>query len=145
MSDALPTAQSAFRDLLLTVVGQAFDAAGYALDEQPLKWAGGQFRFSADLPDGLTATLEFQHLAYQDTEWSSGMPSRFRVTAARSDGLRRDLSTLVVTDFGVAILPSDKHWWTYRSISDLGRALAEAGSLAVAYAMPWLSGDLTPP
>lgn len=137
-------AQDAFRDLLLTVVGQAFSAAGYQLDELPLKWAGGQFRFSAQLESGLTATIEFQHLPYADTEWSSGVPSRFRVTLMRSDGLRRDLSGLVVEDFGVAIVPSGKHWWTYRDMQSLGRALGEAGSLAVAYGMPWLAGDLSP-
>jgi hypothetical protein len=30
-------------------------------------------------------------------------------------------------------------------MTELGRALGEAGSLAVGYGMPWLSGDLTPP
>lgn len=138
-------ANDSFRDLLLTVAGQAFAAADYHLDEQPMKWAGGQFRFTKTLPDGLTAAIEFQHLAYADTEWASGNPSRFKVTLLRSDGIRRDLSALVVDDFGVAILPSAAHWWTYRSIADCGRALGEAGSLAVAYGMPWLAGDLMPP
>lgn len=139
-----PAAQDAFRDMLLTVVGQAFTAAGYQLEQAPLKWAGGQFRFSAALASGLTATIEFQHLPYTDTEWSSGVPSRFRVTLMRSDGVRRDLSALVVEDFGVAIVPSGKHWWTYRTVTELGRALGEAGSLAVAYGMPWLAGELSP-
>jgi hypothetical protein len=57
--------------------------------------------------------------------------------------LRRDLSALVVEDFGVAILPSGKHWWTYQDTQTLGHALAEAGHLIVGYGMPWLSGDLT--
>jgi hypothetical protein len=138
------SANDSFRELLLTVVGQAFSAAGYHLDEQPMKWAGGQFRFTTTLPDGQNAAIEFQHLAYSDTEWASGNPSRFNVTLRRSDGRKRDLSALVVTDFGVAILPSPSHWWTYRSITELGRALGEAGSLAVAYGMPWLSGELLP-
>jgi hypothetical protein len=72
------------------------------------------------------------------------MPSRFRVTLSRSDGLRRDLSTLVVDDFGVAILPTANYWWNYRDVQSLGNALAEAGHLVVGYGMPWLSGDLTP-
>lgn len=139
-----PAAQDAFREMLLTVVGQAFSAAGYQLENLPLKWNDGQFRFSRQLANGLTATIEFQHLTYTDTEWSSGSPSRFRVTLRRSDGLHRDLSALVVTDFSVAILPSAKHWWTYRDVPSLGRALGEAGSLAAAYGMPWLSGDLSP-
>ena len=139
-----PAAQDAFRDLLLTVVGQAFSAAGYHLDEVPLKWAGGQFRFSKRLADGLTATIEFQNLPYADTEWSSGAPSRFRESLLRSDEIRRDLSALVVEDFGVAIVASGNHWWVYLDVPGLVRALDEAGSLAVAYGMPWLAGELTP-
>ena len=137
-------ANDSFRELLLTVVGQAFTAAGYDLIDQPMKWANGQFRFNKALPDGKITTIEFQHLTYADTEWASGNPSRFKVSLARSDGLKRDLSALVVTDFGVGILPSASHWWTYRDIASLGRALGEAGSLAVAYGMPWLTGELSP-
>jgi hypothetical protein len=137
-------ANDSFRELLLTVTGQAFAAAGYELADQPMKWANGQFRFNKTLPDGHTATIEFQNLAYTDTEWASGNPSRFKVALMRSDGLKRDLSALVVTDFGVGILPSASHWWNYRDITSLGRALGEAGSLAVAYGMPWLAGELSP-
>jgi hypothetical protein len=137
--------QAYFGTILITVVGQAFNAAGYALDDLPLKQAGGQYRFTRTLDSGLRATIEFQALLYTDTEWSSGQPSRFRVTLARSDGQRRDLSALVVQDFGVKILPSAAHWWTFRTVDDLGKALAEAGHLAVGYGMPWLAGDLTPP
>ncbi len=137
--------QATFREYLLIVAGQAYRSAGYELDEQPLKWAGGQFRFTLQREDGLTAHIEFQHLAYQDTQWASGNPSRFRVTLRRSDGIHKDLSELVVTDFGVAILPSPQHWWTYKNLTTLGKMLAEAGSLAIGYGMPWLSGDLTPP
>ncbi len=137
--------QATFREYLLIVMGQAFRTAGYELEEQPLKWSGGQFRFTQQREDGLTAHIEFQHLAYQDTQWASGNPSRFRVTLKRSDGVNKDLSELVVTDFGVAILPSPRHWWTYKNLTDLGKMLGEAGSLAIGYGMPWLSGDLTPP
>jgi hypothetical protein len=61
------------------------------------------------------------------------------------DFIRRELSALVVEDFGVAILPSADHWWTFRYIKELGSALAEAGHLVVAYGMPWLAGELSPP
>lgn len=143
--------------LLVTVVEQAFGAAGYALEERPVQWAGGLFRFAKPLPDGLTAFIEYQLLAYTDTMWASRQPSRFRVTLTRTDQLapsqasqhpqfaQRDLSTLVVEDFGVAILPSADHWWTFANTTELGNALAEAGHLVVGYGMPWLSGDLVPP
>lgn len=138
------TPQEHFRLILLTVAGAAFDAAGYRLDERPMLWAGGLFRFARPFDDDTVAQIDFQLLAYADTEWSSGAPSRFRVTLARGER-RRGLGELVVVDFGVGILPDSDHWWTYRNTDELGRALAEAGHLVVGYGMPWLSGDLHPP
>lgn len=142
------TPQEYFHLILLTVVGQAFSAAGYELEERPIQWAGGMFRFAKMMDDGSNAFIEFQLLAYSDTLWSSGMPSRFRVTIARSDTsqvIRRTLSELVVEDFGVAILPSADHWWTFKTTDELGKTLAEAGHLIVGFGIPWLSGDLVPP
>ncbi|RMF77959.1 MAG: hypothetical protein D6737_16245 [Chloroflexi bacterium] len=150
------SANEYFRSILLTVMGQPFDAAGYILEEQPVQWAGGMFRFVKPLDDDLYGFIEFQHLAYSDSEWASGMPSRFRVSVIRSDNVnaslvsthprytRRTLSALVVEDFGVAILPSSDHWWTFKSTEELGNALAEAAHLLIGYAMPWLAGDLKP-
>jgi hypothetical protein len=150
------TPQEYFRLILVTVVGQAFGAAGYVLEERPMQWAGGMFRYTTPLPNGLHGFIEFQLLAYVDSEWSSGQPSRFRITLIRSDSptaapsththyARRTLSALVVNDFGVAILPSADHWWTFRDTETLGHALAEAGHLVVGYGMPWLAGELMPP
>lgn len=157
MTDERQSRNDYFRTLLLTVVGQAFTAAGYTLEDSQVQWAGGRFRFVKSLDSGLRGFIEFQVLSYTDNEWSAGMPSRFRVTLIRTDQAapyaasehpkyaQRDLSALVVADFGVAILPSAQHWWTYRTTDELGNALAEAGHLIVGYAMPWLSGDLLPP
>lgn len=141
--------------ILVTVVGQAYTAAGYTLQEQPLKWAGGRFRFLKALSDTHYGIIEYQLLAYQDTMWSSGMPSRFNVTLIRADNanglesddaeyVRRDLSALVVEDFGVPILPSATYWWQFKTQDALGKALAEAGHLTIGYAIPWLAGDLSP-
>ncbi len=155
MTDQSP--QEYFRLLLLTIVGQAFSAAGYELEARPAQWAGGLFRFVKALDNDLYGFIEFQYLHYADTEWSSGVPSRFRVTLVRSDKsnanvasndpdyARRTVSELVVEDFGVAILPSADHWWTFSNTTELGNALAEAGHLVVGYGMPWLAGDLAPP
>lgn len=137
--------------ILLTVVGQAFGAAGYTLEERPLQWANGMVRFRKSLDDGLSAVIEFQHLCYAESA-----PSRFRVTLIRTDQAnpaapsphprfaRRTLSALVVQDFGVAILPSADHWWTFTSTETLGKALAEAGHLTIGFGIPWLSGELSP-
>lgn len=142
--------QEYFRFVLVTVVGQAFNAAGYLLDERPAQWAGGQYRFQKPLNDELNGFIEWQHLYYAER------PSLYRVTLTRTDkaapnlpithalGVQRTLSALVVSDFGVKILPSADHWWTYRDTNELGRTLGEAGSLAIAYGIPWLAGDLKP-
>ncbi len=138
--------------ILHAVVGQAFGAAGYRLDEGSTQQAGGRFRYVRKLPNELTAFIEFQMLHYIE-----GSPSLFRVTLTRTDQpspaqpsqhpqyAQRELSILVVEDFGVAILPSAGHWWQYRNTDELGKGLAEAGHLVVGYGIPWLSGDLTPP
>ena len=148
--------QDYFRTLLRTVVGQAFAAAGYHFQETPLQWAGGKYRFLKTMDDGFYGIIDFQVLVYSDTMWSAGAPSRFRVQVTRSperdgkargsDGYAtRGLSQLVVTDFGVNILPAADHWWTYSDTDSLGSALAEAGHLIVGYGMPWLEGALMPP
>ena len=148
--------QEYFHTLLLTVVGQAFDAANYHLKQAPLQWAGGKYRFIKSFEDGLYGLIDFQVLIYTENMWSSGMPSRFRVQLTRSDDPHGKptnheqyatctLSQLVVGDFGVKILPSVDYWWTYRDTDSLGKGLAEAGHLIVGYGMPWLSGDLRPP
>jgi hypothetical protein len=148
--------QDYFRTLLLTVVGQAFDAAGYHLKRAPLQWAGGKYRFTKSFEGGLYGLIDFQVLVYTENMWSSGMASRFRVQLTRSDDhngkpthhnqyATRTLSQLVVQDFGVNILPSADHWWTYRDTDSLGKGLAEAGHLIIGYGLPWLSGDLMPP
>jgi hypothetical protein len=155
--DKPQTPQEYFRVLLITVIGQAFTAAGYMLEERPVQWAGGLFRFVKPLENDLNGFIEFQLLAYADTMWAARQPSRFKVALTRSDQpnpvavskhpdfVQRDLSALVVEDFGVAILPFVEHWWTFRNTDELGKALAEAGHLIIGYGIPWLSGDLVPP
>ncbi len=149
-------AQEYFRALLRTVVGQAFAAAGYHFAEEPLQSAGGRYRFAKAFADGGVGWIDFQVLVVSDTIWSGGAPSRFRVGLTRwmmpAGGMQRHrqrvtrgLAELVVADFGVNILPSADHWWSYRDTDSLGKALAEAGHLIVGYGIPWLSGDLLPP
>lgn len=147
--------QDYFRTLMHTVLGQALAAAGYSLQDAPLKELYGQFRYAKPLADGLWGLIEFQVLVYSDTEWASGQPSRFRVTLLRRDNpggklsqhpqaAQRTLSQLVVEDFGVAILPAADHWWSFHDTDTLGKTLAEAGHLLIGYGIPWLAGDLTP-
>jgi hypothetical protein len=144
--------QEFFRLILLTVVGQAYSAAGYVLEQNPIQWGGGQFRFMKTGENGIYTFINYQHLAY-----AAPNPSRFRVSLVRTDKpnpnsisahaafMRKTLSELVVKDFGVAILPAADYWWSYRGVDELGRALAEAGHLAAGYGIPWLAGELHPP
>jgi hypothetical protein len=147
--------QEYFRTIMHTVMGQAFEAAGYQLQNEPMKWIGGRFRYAKRLENSLTVYIEFQVLAYNDTEWTGKQPSRFRVNLIRSDKaggrpsqhpqyVQRGLSQLVVEDFKVAILPDADYWWTFTNTDSLGKALAEAGHLIIAYAIAWLAGDLQP-
>lgn len=149
-------AQDYFLALLQTVMGQALDAAGYTLEQNPMQWAGGRYRFAKALEGGGAALIEFQALIYSDTAWSGGQDSRFKVQIGRSvkrgasvhdsdPFAPRSLSRLILRDFGVRILPSEDHWWRYRDTDSLARALAEAGHLIVGYGMPWLAGELSPP
>lgn len=148
--------QDYFRTIMMTVVGQAFDAASYRLENTPLQWIGGKYRFVKSFDNDLYGFIDFQTLIYTDSMWSSGAPSRFRVQLTRSDDAKgratdhpqyvtRSLSQLVVDDFGVNILPSADYWWSYHDTDSLGKGLAEAGHLAVGYGLPWLAGDLIPP
>lgn len=133
-------AVAAFRLLLLTVLGQALGAAGYQMTDEPVAEAAGRFQFAA----AGERRIEFQLLAGTASEWAPQMPSRFRVTLFRG-ALGRSLAALVVEDFGVAILPSADHWWSWRDSSEAGAALADAGHLLVGFGLPWLAGELEPP
>ena len=76
--------QDYFKTLLQTVVGQAFSAAGYQLQDAPMQWAGGKYRFLSALPDGYFGMIDFQVLVYSDTMWSDRAQSRFNVQLTRS-------------------------------------------------------------
>jgi hypothetical protein len=148
MLDERQQAQAYFRTLMITVVGQAFGAAGYTLDDNPTRALGGLFQWQKPLESGLHALIAYQVLVY-----AAGTPSRFRVMLTRTrlnankgaHDVQRTLSALVVEDFGVNILPHADHWWTYSDTQTLGKALAEAGYLAVGYGIPFLEGALLPP
>jgi len=137
-------AVATFRLLLLTVLGQALGAAGYLLDEDPVSEAAGRFRFLPTDDAAADLRIEFQALAGTASEWAPRMPSRFQVTLIRQ-GEERALAALVVQDFGVEILPSAEHWWSWQDSAELGAALAEAGHLLVGFGIPWLKGELEPP
>jgi len=133
-----------FRTIMTTVLGQALHAADYTLVEQPYKWLAGHYQWRKS-PDQGAVVIAFQLLAYTDTSHAPSTPSHFRISLTRpAPPSTRTLSALVVEDFGVAILPSADHWWTFRNTTELGQTLTEAGYLLIGYGLPWLAGE-TPP
>jgi hypothetical protein len=145
-----------FRQTVLTVMEHVFTASGYELEHNPLKWSAGQYRFKHSFDDGMVGFIEYQLLYFPSSEWASNPLARFRITLTRTDQpdpmlpsshprfAQRTLSELVVKDFGVRILPSEDHWWSFRTVQELGQALSVAGHLIVGYGLGWLSGDLVP-
>lgn len=155
MNDNRQSAHSYFQSLMQLVVGQAYTSAGYLLEERPLQWAGGMYRWQKELEDAVIAIIDYQALVHTLTEHVPSQPSRFRITLTRTPAKHpkptahpryasRTLSQLVVEDFGVAILPNASYWWTYTDTHSLGQALAESGHLVIGYGMGWLDGTLSP-
>ena len=141
------TSETAFKEALITVLGQALEAAGYTLEENPVQWSAGYFRFHRQTPDGITLQVAFQVLTHPD------YPSRFRVSLrrARLQGKTPEsapaeitLARLLWDVFGVHVLPQADYWWEYRGSRTLGDALIESGKLLIGYGLPWLDGTLAP-
>jgi hypothetical protein len=147
---ATPHTPEAFGAMLEHVAGQAFAAAGYMLQPNPMHHMRGLFRYHKPLTEGITAYVEFQMLAYADGS------SRFRVMLMRSAGadartpgadparVEKSLSRLIWEDFGVRQYDAPEHWWSFRTPEALGHAIAEAGRLIFGFGIPWLEGTLTP-
>lgn len=130
-----------FGQILERVAGGALAAAGYALQPNPIHHARGLFRYQKNLAEGVTASVEFQALAYQ-----SG-PSRFRINLVRAgEGAHTrteiPLSRLLWDGFGVEQPGGPDHWWAFASPAQMGQAIAGAGKLLFAFGIPWLEGAL---
>jgi hypothetical protein len=126
-------------------------AAGYVLQDNPTHQSRGLFRYRKALADGVYAYVEFQLLYYP-----IGGPSRFRVNLLRSTGadarspgdcagkVDTTLGRLLWEDFGVRQLSGPEHWWLFNNPTELGYAIAEAGTLLFGFGIPWLEGNLEP-
>lgn len=147
----MTTPQDSFGQLLQMVVGEAFTAAGYKLQNNPTHQSRGLFRFQKALDDDISAYIEFQLLYYP-----GGGPSRFRVNLLRNRGpdaritsnddkrVEIALTKLLWEDFDVQQLSGPDHWWLFNNSYDLGHAIAEAGKLIIGFGMPWVEGTLKP-
>lgn len=143
-----------FRQMLEQVAGQAFAAAGFALQKNPLHHMRGLFRYRKAQTDGWAIYIEWQALAYE-----SGGPSRFRVILLRSKGadarsashsasdpaqVEIALSRLIWDSFDIRQYDTPDHWWLFRNPTEMAYAIAEAGKLVFGFGVPWLEGKLQP-
>src|SRR5258707_152708 len=144
------TPQALFGQILETVAGQAFQAAGYTLQSNPMHQSRGLFRYRKLLSnaDNLSVYIEWQLLYYQ------GGPSRFRVNLLRGtgpdarsagesgEGIETTLTKLVWEGFGVRQLTGPDHWWSFDGPNPLGQTIAQATRLVFGFGIPWLEGTL---
>ena len=138
----------AFRQALLTVQGQALEAAGYHLQSQPLQWNAGLFRFSRRDAEHLLI-VDYQLLVhpeqaarYQPRLRRASGPVATSLAVATSPADAISLPRLVWDGFGVRVLPAADYWWSFADAPVLAEGLLEAGKLLVGYGLPWLDGSL---
>src|SRR5258708_14164847 len=139
--------QAFFGQVLETVAGQAYAAAGLELEAVAMHQARGLFRYRKGLEEGVTIYVEYQLLHYQ------GGTSRFRVNLLRNKGAdaRSDagytervdttLSKLIWDDFGVRQFSGPDHWWGFNNTQELGQGLVEATRLVFGFGVPGLQGQ----
>ncbi len=137
-----------FRKTLQHVIGEAFDAAGYALEDNPMAQKRGLFRYHKALAEDQHAFIEFQTLYHPQSDLS-----RFRVSLLKNSVPQarqatpqteaHDLAYVIWHIWEVpGVLPADSHWWMYKHATDLAPQLYEAGKLLFGYGVPWLEDTL---
>ncbi len=136
---------SVFKEILLAVVGQALDAAGYQIEDRPVQQQRGLVRFRKPLENQVYGFIEWQMLAFAQSP-----VDRFQILLLRNRGsdpraitdyLHRaecSLSWVMWHIFEARILPSDDAWWEFRDEAELAHALANAGRALFGYGVPWL-------
>jgi hypothetical protein len=139
------TPQETFLSVLRQVLGQALDAAGYSLQQDPLGQGRGLFRFRKKVAENHYAFIDFQTLYYPQSDLSRFRISLIRSTQpqARAESAQveeRTLAHIMWHEYNARVLPADDHWWLYKHPPDLGQALYEAGKLLFGYGIPWVEG-----
>lgn len=135
-----PAQTAHFKEMLLTVTGQAFAAGGYELKDDPLSQKRGLVRFDKSAPeiaDDARLRVGWQLVAFEQSP-----VARFRVELERLNAGKhstsRTLSDVIWNDFEARVLPGEEYWWEFKSGDELPHALAAAGKMVFAYGIPWL-------
>ena len=134
-----PAKTQYFKEILLTIIGQALVSAQYSLMDDPLSQQRGLYRFRQIMPtwgEHGEAWISWQLLAFQQSPIA-----RFRIELQRihspADATRL-LADVVVNHFQADILPTADFWWEFRTGDELPHAIAHAGKVLFAYGLPWL-------
>jgi hypothetical protein len=137
-----------FKETLLAVAGQAFDAAGYLLEDNAMHQIRGLARFRKALPmlgNDVHGFVEWQLLAFEQSPLA-----RFQINLIRNQGLaaraatgfihrdERSLAWVIWHVFNARILPGDDYWWSFHDGAALAHELATAGRFLFGYGIPWL-------
>ncbi len=143
-----PQQTQVFKEMLVTIVGQPLDAAGYIMEDDILQQARGMIHFQKRLLDqeaDVYGFIEWQLLAFEQSP-----AARFQVILLRNHGTdaraitsyvhraEYSLPWVIWHVFDARILPSDDVWWDFRDENELAHALSHAGRLLFGYGVPWL-------
>lgn len=134
--------------MIRRVCGQAFSAANYILEENPMQQARGLVRFHKQLVNlGVDSYgfIEWQLVAFEQSPFA-----RFRIQLLRNQGIdaravtdydkreERNLAWVIWHHYRARVLPDDDFWWSYRHDAELPHLLASAGKLLFGYGVPYL-------
>ncbi|PJF40886.1 MAG: hypothetical protein CUN55_12255 [Phototrophicales bacterium] len=137
-----------FMQMILTIVGQALNAAGYNLEQDQLQQQRGLVRFQKpleNLGEDVYGFVEWQLLAFRQSP-----VSRFQITLLRNQGRiaraktlyehqdEKTLSWVMWHVFDAKLLPNDDAWWEFQDVSQQTHAIATAGRALFGYGIPWL-------
>ena len=118
----MPTPFDIFRQRLLAAANGVLRQRGYQLQDDPIQFDSGLFRFAGRPAGGAQAFIDVQLLLYR-----GGGPSRFEVKLWRSDHPNEKVRLGIwLREQGVVTLADDAGWWEFATAPDLEAALADA-------------------
>jgi len=136
-----------FHDVITHVMGSAFDAAHYHLENAPLQQQRGLYRYVKHHDHGY-CFIEFQSLYHDQSELTRMRVNLIKspLQAARQAHPDREAYTLPYVIWHLygaeGVLPTEEYWWVYKDDHDLAYQLVDAGKLLFAYGVPWLEDTM---
>jgi hypothetical protein len=135
-----PAKTQHFKEMLLTITGQALAAGSYELEDDPLSQKRGLVRFAKTAPE--IAENARLRIGWQLVAFEQSPVAQFRVELERLNAddysASRTLAEVMWNEFDARVLPGEDYWWEFRTGDELPHALAAAGKMLFAYGIPWL-------